>query len=356
MIDLGYSHYLFNIFLWCIVFLYYKPAINIPYQNKGGYAILVLFLLLYSTFGFNSGDFVHYYNLYNEISSIGINVHLEEFYYKIIIFSNSYYEWRFVVWGLSIVFLILTFRRLHYPPNLASLVVVLVLMFAFNNLRNALGYLCMFYFMSYITKPCKIKYFSWCIALVGVFISTFLHKSMPLYIVIALFSLYPLKKWMYILALCFFPLLYESFYYIASLILNSGYGGEQFYLTGMSHLDREQFTVTNINGYIQLFVNRIPMILLLFFSIKRYLNQQVYNKTAIFFLNYSFWLMYLSCLCFNQPSSSFLSPRFWDASLFSMALALPLFLFECKNKIIRLSFYLLIFSNMYNMMYSLYKL
>ena len=356
MLQLTYSDFLVDILLLLVSLFYYKSARQPAYQNKGSYIFIFITFVLYSTFGFNSGDFLHYHDLFREISVTKLNLHLEDFYYSLLLLSPNYFIWRFMVWGLATFILIMTFKRLNYPPQLTCLIAVLILMYTFSNLRNSLGYVALFYSITFITKPLKIKPVSYCLAFLGIWCTIFLHKSMPFYIFVMFISFIPIKKWIIVVSLALFPILYETFNILAYYFLNTGIGGEDFNVTGMSHLEREQFSVVNINGLLQQFINKLPILILLFYSLRRILSFEIQNRTTKLFVTYSYWLIYISFLFYNQPTSSFLSPRFWDASLFSLTIALPLLILKQKDKLLSVSYYLLILSNIYNMSYALYKL
>lgn len=327
-------------------------------QSKGDYRFFLIAVMIFSVFGFISGgDFYGYYEGYESAYKIGRG-HWEPFYnYLLEVLPYGYYYWRFVIWGLSSILLILTFKRLNTPPFLSCLIFILILIFYFSVPRNTLGYVALYYSITYIIKPAKNKSVSYIIGVIGILISATLHKSMPLYIAILLCSFSPMKKWMYVASLCAFPFLYKIFHEISVYILTSGLGSEDFQKLGNMYLEGENFATANILGYIEFVVERLPLILLLYYTICKIIKDKIVDKSVIVFSQYSFWLMYVSCLFFNQDTSSFLSPRFWDASLYPLAIVLPMTLYNQKSKIITFSFYLLIAANLlYKIMYPIYKI
>lgn len=343
--------------LLLIAFLQHRSAYFLPKQNCGNYISFSIIVILYSTFGFNGGDFYNYYKLYDDIVRTGFNIHLEEFYYFLIrILPKNYYVWRFVVWGLATFCFILINKRIKSPANLSCLVFVLILMMTYSNLRNALGYLMLYYSITFISKPIERKYLlSLFLGIVGVICSLFLHKSMPLYIIVLLISFIHLKKWMIICSLLCFPLFYSSFHRISELFLNFSFVGEQFQTVGASYLDSTDIIYTNANGYIRLIIERAPILLVLGFSVKQLLCKKI-DRTSEIFITCSYWLIYISFLFFNQETSASLSERFWNASLFPLTLALPKIIYQQRSSFLGISYYLLIFSNLFIVLLSFYKL
>ncbi len=358
MYELTYLEALFSTFLWLVMFFKYKPAMQLQNQSKGDYRFFLIAVMIFSVFGFISGgDFYGYYEGYESAYKIGRG-HWEPFYnYLLEVLPYGYYYWRFVIWGLSSILLVLTFKRLNTPPFLSCFIFIIILIFYFPAPRNTLGYVALYYSITYIIKPAKNKSISCVIGAIGILISATLHKSMPLYTAILLCSFFPMKKWMYVASLCAFPILYKVFHEISLYVLNADIGGEQFQTVGTSYLERENFHEMGIGGYIRLLIERLPLILFLYYCITNILKHKITDKSTIVFTNNTYWLMYLSCLFFNQDTSSFLSPRFWDASLYPLALALPFAIFHKQDRIIRVGLYLIIISNiLYKIMYPIYKI
>lgn len=355
MYKLTYLEALFSTFLWLVMFLKYKPAMQLRNQSRGNYKFFLILLVVFSTFGFCSGDFFHYYKSYEDSYRIGKG-YFEPFYnYLTINLPYGYYYWRFVIWGLSAYILTQTFRRLNLPPNLSCFIFVIILLSYFPNPRNTLGYVVLYYSITFFVKPLDKKSLSYLIGVTGIILSLSLHKSMPLYIGISLLSFFPLKKWMYKMSLCIFPILYGAFYKISSYFLSLG-DSKTFHDVGTMYLEDENFAIVNIFGSIQLLIERIPLVVLIYISISAILKKEIKDNATIVFCRNTYWLMYISCLFFNQPTSSFLSGRFWDASVFPLAIALPVALYNRKSKVIMYCFYILSLGTfLYKFIYPIYK-
>lgn len=342
--------------IWFVSFLAYKSALKVPHRKNDRYDLFFILISLFSTFAFATGDYLHYYELYENLYKGASRFSVEEFYYNLVFsLPHSYHLWRFVIWGASSVFLILTFKRLKSPVRLSSLYFVLVLISGFSNLRNTLGLEMMFYSLTFFLVPLKSKIKSYMIGTIGLLVCTYFHKSMPLYLLISLLAFIPLNKKIYKILLLAFPFLYGMFRSISSFVLNLDLGGGAFETVGSNYLEGENFASSNLNGYLSLFINRLPILFLIYYIVKNIISGHIHNSIAKYFIQYSFILIYISFLLFEQPTSSFLSPRFWDASLYALVFALPLALYKNYTMYIKICFWMLLASNMYSFLYSFYK-
>lgn len=345
-----------SIFIWLIAFLNYKSAYRKPHNKKDNYVFFLIIVCVFSTFAYTTGDFAHYHELYESIYLGAPSYDLEEIYCVLLnILPHNYYLWRFVIWGASLIFLILTYKRIQSPVRSSCLFFVLILISGFSNLRNTLGLEIMFFSLTFFINPIGNKKISYMLGFLGLLVCIPFHKSMPLYVGISLLSFFVMTRWMYIISLLSFPFIYVAFKYIASYLLSLDLGGGDFENSGSHYLEGENFSVTNLNGYFSLILCRLPILLLLYYVISRTLQGVIDNKVVVYFSKYAYWLIYISCVFFNQPTSSFLSVRFWDASLYSLVFVFPLALYMKKDKIISLGYSLLILSNIYSLLYSIYK-
>lgn len=360
MQHLTFPQLLFSMSLWIITLLYYSQSLySRKFAMQKRYFFFCIAVIVFSTFAYANLDFFHYKESYELIIQYKYNGFWEPFYHYLInVLPPYYYLWRLVIWGISTVIIVLIFKRIQAPPSLSCLCFVLILMTYFCVPRNTLGYVFLYFFVTFITKPTNNKFFSYAIAILGIYCSTFLHKSMPIYIIILFVSFLPMKKSTYLFSVIAFPFLYSTFDVFASYMeafLTSG--DSSFQSRGLYYLESENFSITNFNGYIKLFIERVPLLILLYLSIKQLLNNSIKDKTVEIFVRYAYWLIYISFLLFNQSTSSFLSVRFWDASLYPLAIAVPAIINMSKrHSLVLISFYWLIFANMYNFLYLLYKM
>jgi hypothetical protein len=354
-------HILINVVIWFIAMLFTFEHIFNVRANGMGYKWLLLLLVVFSTFAFCTGDYLNYRLLYNDTLKYNSSEHFEELYAWLIeVLPREYHVWRFVVWGLASIVLIWTYKKLKLPQNFAVMVFVVLLMPVFPNLRNALGYVVVLLAIAFLADK-QSSNRSWCIlvAFALLAISTFLHKSMFLYIVLALFAFIPLNRVYYLLLLILFPILYLQLYGMSSAFIDvfatSEFSGE----TGHRYLDSDLRSTFNIYGIIQLTLNRLPVLLLLFYIIKntvytRKIEVSFYSKV---YTKYTFILIYMSFLFYGQNVSAFLSSRFWDASLFPVTIVIADFWENRpRSKFFKFCMILLIVASFYNFSHAMYSL
>lgn len=127
---------------------------------------------------------------------------------------------------------------------------------------------------------------------------------------------------------------------------------------GIRYLNGKDFSDTNIFGFLQMLINRLPILLLMYYAVKNiYFQNEYVDRILKLLLQYTYVLMYISFLFYDQQASSFLSTRFWDASIFTFVLFSASYFFEkIDDYYIRVSYYLLVLANVYNLSYSLYKI
>ena len=354
---------LFNVIIWFFLFLLTNRQIKTTYNNQQQniYFIGGCLIIIYSTFGFNSGDFRHYAELYNDLVKSQFIVHVEPFYFWLCkILPNDYYLWRLMIWGSATIFLIKTFKRINTNPQFALLIFTLILMMYFHNPRQTLGYTVLYYgitLLFYHKENKQTKPYNMLIGLIWVSLSFFLHKSMFIFILLMAFSLIPLGKKLLILSLIAFPIVYKSITYISSYILLNSFANETSQESGTGYLESDFRIDINTNGILRLIIERLPIFLLMFYAIRNiyFKNEKVQYGLKVF-LQYTYWLIYISYLFNGQEVSAFLTNRFWDASLYPLTIFLAGYLYKKpRSRFIKNCFYLLILSNLYNLSYTIYK-
>ena len=202
---------LINFAMWLILLLYYRKASNTDKINNksNNYLFLFVMAVLYMVFAFSEADTYHYHYMFNEIKSTNNRSHVEPFYFWLIqkLPSNGYYLWRLIVWGSAICFQILTFKRLKLDSNLISWLFSLVLLIPFSLSRDSLGFSLLIYSCSLIYKPGKYKFCYFVVGIIGFWLSSYLHKSMAIFIIIAILSIIKVNKIYYISSFILFPFL-----------------------------------------------------------------------------------------------------------------------------------------------------
>lgn len=345
--------------LWFILLIrYFSQIKKTTFENKS-YVFFWLIVTLFCTFNFMPGDYYSYRELYENLYRSSYAIHVEEFFYYLTqLLPHSYHLWRFVIWTTSTIIIILIFKKLKCPFDFSALIFTLLLMTYFAVPRNTLGYVVLYLaFVIIFSQNKKNKFFSLCIGIILIIWSFSLHKSMFMYILLMGFALIPIGKKLFITSLIFFPILYKSVSYISSYILFNSFANETSQESGIGYLESDFRADANINGLIQLFITRLPIFLLLFYCIRNifFKKEQIQYGSKVF-LQYTYWLVYISYLFIGQNVSAFLSNRFWDASLYPLTIFLAGYLYKKpRSRFIKNCFYLLILSNLYQLSYAIFK-
>lgn len=348
---------LFNLSGWLLMLLMSRHQFARQSNRGVGYTGFLFFVILFSTFGFTSGDYFHYQGLYDQISQTHVNQHLEDIYFWLIVnLPDSYTIWRFVVWSGAAIFFALTLRRMKADIQFAGLIFCLILLCYFPNMRQSLGYSVLYFSAAtiFFSKGSKTKAFI--LGMIGIVCSYFLHKSMFVYILLFGMALIPFNKWIYLLSIPLFPILYKSVTLIAMYFLTNTIADETSIESGTEYIESDFYQIANIFGLLQLSLWRIPILLLLFYAIRNiYFKKEPIKRGYKVFLNYTFILIYISFLFYGQQTSAFLSPRFWDASTYTATIFLSCYLYDKpRTKLIKGSLYCLILANLYNFSYAIY--
>lgn len=359
IIEALFSYILF----FFILFLNRNVIVSPLSKNKASYPMFTMLCIIYCTYAFLSGDYFHYTILYEDVLIYGNNSHLEYIYNWLI--NNlpaNYNIWRGVVWGSAIVIYMLIFKRLRINSGIAGIAVTLVLLSYFPAPRQSLGFAIMLYGFTFITHPTKNKIYSYLTAIAILYLSTFFHKSMMLYIFIATISFIPFKKNAFILSLLIFPFLYKFVIPSIGSVLEFISNDEKFITSGNIYIESDFRSTTTIWGWVQHFITKVPVILLLGYIIKRmYFKKTLHtaiDKQVKPYTKNAYWLFYLGALFFNQDVSTFLSGRFMDASLYPLTIVFAIEMNRDKvyTKTIKYLIYAFIISNIYTLTYTLFKL
>ena len=127
--------------LVALIFYYRKSIFSIEPERKYGLHVLWLVLTLFSVFYQPEvGDSASTVDLYNNYIHGKVEYHLEPFYFRLMdILPESYYLWRFVIWGAASLFTCLTIKRIGINVNFASVIFVTTcLLPIFYYVRNIL--------------------------------------------------------------------------------------------------------------------------------------------------------------------------------------------------------------------------
>lgn len=358
MIEYSFYGCLLSIVIWLYAYLRNKSQIQRNSSHGTSFFELGIITILFSTFAYISGDFYSYREIYDSVITVRESRHLEDFYVWLINhLPTNYFLWRAIVWGAATYLLLSTFKKLRCNPQFSSLLFILIsLVGTFYFLRNSLGYCMLYYGVAVLLCRKNLTSALWGLLAIG--ISYFLHKSMFLYIGIMIIAFIPLNKSLIKLSIILFPIIYSTVFFVSTHILSFSGLTEQSGESGLNYLNSEDVSYnSNIFGYLKMFINRLPIYLLLIKAMKDiYFKKIKVEYRYLVFLQYSYFLTYLSFLFLGQEVSKFLSPRFWDASLLPLTIFLAHYLYIIpRTKYIRICLYLLLFSIFYNFSYQIYS-
>ena len=346
---------IFCIILWLALVLPNANQFSHKSLSGTGMIFFMIVVTVFCVWDFY-GDYIHYkiayYTQDNGFESI--------YQWLMKIIPDNYSLWRFSIWFPSVILLGLTIKKLQLSPQFASLMFALTLMVYFGAPRNTLGYMALYCGAAYILtlNETNNKIINILIGGMLIFSTLFLHSSMFLYVFLFLIALIPFKKWMFVISIVIFPVLYYGFQHIIPFSLEAIVPADSVDLA-TSYLESDFRTNLNFMGIVQRFINRIPFFILLFYSIYHiYFKKDHYeNYRNKVFLQQAYLLMYLSYLFSGQAVSAFLSPRFWDAAIYPLFFFLSAYLLDKRgNRLVNICLCLLVVTNLYTFMYSIYKL
>ena len=346
--------------LWLTIVL--PNASQFSHQSRNGIGMMFFMLVvtIFCVWDFY-GDYINYKISYQTNFANPQNSGFEPvFQWLMKVIPDNYTLWRFSIWFPSVILLGIAIKKLHLSPQFAGLMFALTLMVYFGAPRNTLGYMALYCGAAYILtlNETSVKIKNILIGGILVLAAFFLHSSMFLYIFLFLIALIPFKKWMYIISIVIFPVLYYGFQYIIPISLDAIVPVDSIDLA-TSYLESDFRSTSNVMGIVKKFIDRTPFFILLFYSIYHiyFKKDHIENYRIKVFLQQAYLLIYLSYLFNGQSVSAFMSPRFWDAAIYPLFLFLSAYLFDKRgSKIVRACLYLMVVMNLYTFMYALYKL
>lgn len=349
---------LFCDILWLIAFFICLPVLKGNPTKAKYFFFLWLFITFYATFEFTGGDFYHYQTIYDQVVLSPFDrSHLEIFYHRLIqLLPSSYFIWRSVVWGFAAFFWIKILRNLKQDVRFAGLMFLLVVFFFFVGGRQALCFAVLYYGLTVYEKSEKKNLKNTLIFGGFIVCAYFLHKSAVIYILILLFSLLPLGKKSIILSLVLFVPLYKAFDVLVNVfIMEYSLYNEETSESFLRYMEGESLD-SNLFGLLQLFINRLPIFLLLIYSIRKVFFQKTeLARIYVVLLRMVYILIYTSYLFVGREISAYIAPRFWDASLFPLTLFAGGYMFDKrKTRFFKICFYLLLLSQFYRFAYNIY--
>ena len=335
-------------------YFFYKP-------RSFWYRMLIL-TILFVTFGCVGGDFLHNQVIYDMNVASDHPIHFENIYVILIKgLPTNYYVWRFCVWGLAAFLLFKILDEIKSDLDFSFFVFTLMLLNYFPNLRQTLGFMMMFYGYVLVFRGAEDALPQKLIlgALLLVF-SVFFHSTIYVFILLSLLLFIPGTRslTMIIISILLFPYLYDITKELSTQFINTVGNNDIMQEKATKYIESSFRVELNIRGLLKIFVNRLPVLMLFFYSIKKIFIDKVeasFMEKHLLMLTYL--LIYISCLFFNNNVSAYLSQRFWDASCYPLTIFAMIFLRNYTGSLyVKVTLYAFLASNIFNMAYSLYTI
>lgn len=309
-----------------VILVNLKSSIYTAKRFYTGYFFLWVFITAFSLyyrpidgdFWYSLLEFNGHGNMYKE--------HMEPFYVWLKEFlAYNYLFWRFIVWGLAGIFVILIYKSYKIHPALATVsFLTFGLLHSFYYMRNALGFGILYYAVaSYLSNQNQ----SFSKRLFGLLfvsgISYFFHRSMPLYIFLSFIVLFvPINKKIVFSLAILFPFLYGIISYLAIFIMSMGLWQDD---GGSYYLEQANTFTANWKGVVSLCIEYLPFVYITYYYIKFDIlstDKDAYAR-KVFFLLY-FFLFYISFLFTGQGAND-LAMRLGDSAMYPFAIFIALY-------------------------------
>ena len=335
-------------------YFFYKP-------RSFWYRMLIL-TILFVTFGCVGGDFLHNQVIYDMNLQSDHPIHFEDVYVLLIKgLPPNYYVWRFCVWGMAAYLLFKILDEIKSDLDFSFFVFTLMLLNHFPNLRQTLGFMMMFYGYVLMFRSAEDamprKLFMGIILLIC---STFFHSTLLVFIILSLLLFIPGTKSlaMVIVSLIAFPFLYDITKELSTQFIGLVSSNDMMQEKATKYIESSYRVELNIRGFLKLFLNRLPVLMLFFFGLKKILIEKVeVSKMEKHLLLLTYMLIYVSCLFFGNNVSAYLSQRFWDAACYPLTIFAMVFLRNYSGSLyVKVTMYAFLISNLFNMAYSLYTI
>lgn len=295
-----------------------------------------------------SADFVH--AAYAFQHKIGL-AHFEDFFIWLYNSCQDIHLWRIIVFGATTLFFLWTVKLLRVNKKFAAFIFVITQMFMFGALRNMLGIMLMFMGVAAVFyKPKRFTRWGWVIlgiaALAG---CSYLHRSMPLYILLLTFALIPFGTKTIKISLIAFPVLYGSIFIMSLWFM------QQFFpdLSDHAELYTESERGTTLMKTINETLKQGAYLYLLYLVYKGY-DKCMFAFPAVikFLMRYAYILIYLGFLFCGQGTAGWLFERFvWTGDIALMFVIMWFFYHYPRTRGVKIAFAILIYQILYQMLY-----
>lgn len=314
--------------------IYYKKQFEKASSNVSflPFAVIITIFSVYYSVGF---DYTGNKDILENFKIFGYLGHAEPLYgaiYELV--GERYVLWRYVVWGTSAVLVWVIYRYLCCDPALSIVTFLsLPLLNCFYFYRQTLAIMVLLTGMvifccEYENRKRLIVLF---LSLILIASSLFLHKSMPVYLLIFALSLcLPINRRVVLFSLLCFPILYYLIPFLSSRFLDYSFSMESTNTMGELYLTSINEFELNIFGVLSTAISGLPLFFMIFYSIEEWSTTVcVPSYMEKVLLKYSYILLYVSFLFVGQ-GSDFIRQRFWNTAYLPITFFIPLFL---KNRL-----------------------
>ena len=350
------------LFIYILMLLKSWSVYNGRISRSNNYTFVFICMLLYSVLGFLEWDTYHYYSLYEMMVKSYYPIHVEEVYFWLIKeLPHNYFLWRFCIWGGATILMIWSAKKLKLNSNTFCFIAAILFIIRLTVSRGGLGIALLIYCSIILTQSIgNKKIIPILFAATGIVLSTYLHSSMFIFIICMLLAfILPFNKKLILISLLLFPFLYVSVMQLQGAVMSYLSLNEEQTTFITNYADSEK-VLTNMLGWIPIILEKLTFILLIIFLTKKMVYDNIpQTSTHRLMFKFSYIMLYLSFLFFEQETSSWISSRTLHAASFGLVLCSTYCFDNNKNikrtKLERITILMLILNSLWGQLYFLYK-
>lgn len=339
----------YMVFLNSVAILGVAPQFSRNSKRGIGLFTMAILTFLMSLMPIQCGDFVYY----GQILQTGYNFsHLEDFYQLLWFYNPDYLEWRAVVWGASVLLLVINIKLLHLNSKFAAFIFIITQFFYFGTMRNMFGFMLMFVAVTifYISISSVKKYPLIIIAALCLWGSTFLHRSMWMYVLLLIVGIIPINRYIIKISLIAFPFAWTSVFVLSSWFLSTFADAEMQTHADMYTSGERVSTILQTTMEV---IKNVAYLYLLYIVTKYYCRPKCdFPDVMKFLVRYSYFLFYVGFLFFGQASGGWLYSRFTEAGQIAFMFVMMYFFYNHpRTPNVKIAFGVLIAFIFYRILY-----
>ena len=350
---------LINLTIWIILVLTFKNYNSLKTNSNSYWRTFLFFcVVLFCTFGYSEADTYHYIPIYEKMVSSGKRIHVEDFYFWLTqVLPHNYYLWRFTIWGSAFyIFLMLT-KRLQLDPKVLGLAFAVILLQQFVVSRASFG-ICIFLvsLTLFYESSSQNRYLPKVAGLLALLAAFQLHRSLPIFIFIALGMLVPLKKKYFVISLVLFPFIRHLIVPFVEGLFTTSLFSEQTENFANSFISSAKAEI-NIYGIIPEVLSYSSRTLIVYSLVKEITFKNSVPLVIRKLTEFVYVLFYVAILFYGQNVSSFVTARTIHFMCFPLTLVLTYYLSNNYKvpKSLTYGIYLMILYDLYRFSYTIWK-